>query len=402
MAQEKISELTAVVTPALTDIFPVVQAGEVNVLTRKETLQQVLNLINANADFSDRELSNLSDLETARDNLGIVRNVFSVTGSGAQVLPAPTSKYIALSLDDANATAQFPPMNTADSPTAGEVFWFTQENAFSNAVLDGDGDPILDFQGVALSLGYNEGALVQVVANGSTAGTFTAIKFTEIAGIPKDDVYVTNVGPSYNPVQMVNPLARLINFDPENANFKVGILPAMNDGDSVPAGEHFYIRQASAYTGILKLADTTTTFSTIYPGQLYTCINVDNSSANGSVQIVTGEYDIVYTGQTSDATVTTIYSFPVQELECITLSGIISGSNTAKSDSCGGNFTITARRASGGNVTLIGSAVVNVNSTSSATFTCDVDTSTQSIRVRVTGLAATTYDWKINANYIKV
>lgn len=105
---------------------------------------------------------------------------------------------------------------------------------------------------------------------------------------------------------------------------------------------------------------------------------------------------------TTDDTVTTLFSVVVNELESITMSGTISASKSDHTDSCGGNFVITARRASGGNVTLVGVVIANVNSTSTATFTADVDTGTQTVRVRVTGIAATTYNWVSNINYQKV
>lgn len=103
--------------------------------------------------------------------------------------------------------------------------------------------------------------------------------------------------------------------------------------------------------------------------------------------------------QTTDATVTTLAAIPIAQAQTITLSGTLTAAQSDHSNALGGNFTITARRASAGNVTLIGAAVVNVNTSSAATFTCDVDTGTQTIRVRVTGVAATTYNWICNFTY---
>lgn len=106
--------------------------------------------------------------------------------------------------------------------------------------------------------------------------------------------------------------------------------------------------------------------------------------------------------QTTDATVTTLASVSLAELESVTLKGTISAAQSDHTNMVGGDFMISARRASGGNVTLVGSVVTNVNSSSAATFTCDVDTGTQTVRVRVTGVAATTYNWGCSYSYQKI
>jgi hypothetical protein len=103
--------------------------------------------------------------------------------------------------------------------------------------------------------------------------------------------------------------------------------------------------------------------------------------------------------QTTNATPTVLVSILLNESESITLSGTIIGAQSNHSNAVGGTFSITARRASGGNVTLIGSVVTNVESSSAATFTCAVDTGTQTVRVLVTGVAATTYNWAANYTY---
>lgn len=103
--------------------------------------------------------------------------------------------------------------------------------------------------------------------------------------------------------------------------------------------------------------------------------------------------------QTTDATVTTLTAVPVAQAQTVTLMGTITAAQSDHSNAVGGNFTITARRITAGNVTIVGAAVTNVNSSSAATFTCDVDTGTQTIRVRITGVAATTYNWVCNFTY---
>lgn len=106
--------------------------------------------------------------------------------------------------------------------------------------------------------------------------------------------------------------------------------------------------------------------------------------------------------QTTNATPTVLASVVVNQTESITLSGTITAAQSDHTNAVGGSFSITARRASGGNVTLIGSVVTNVQSSSTATFTCAVDTGTQTVRILVTGVAVTTYNWAANYTYQKI
>lgn len=103
--------------------------------------------------------------------------------------------------------------------------------------------------------------------------------------------------------------------------------------------------------------------------------------------------------ETTNATPTVIFSIPVAELLSTTLTGTLVGSNTDHTDSIGGTYQITARRASGGNITLVGAAVTSVQSTSTANFSIAVNTSTQAIELTVTGIAATTYNWSAFYQY---
>lgn len=106
--------------------------------------------------------------------------------------------------------------------------------------------------------------------------------------------------------------------------------------------------------------------------------------------------------QTSGNTAQTLASVTLNESESITLSGTITAAKDDHTDMVGGNFLICARRSSGGNVTLIGSPVINVESSSAASFTCDVDVSTQTVRIRITGVVGETYNWTCSYTYQKV
>lgn len=106
--------------------------------------------------------------------------------------------------------------------------------------------------------------------------------------------------------------------------------------------------------------------------------------------------------QTTNATQTVLASVVVNASETITLTGTITGAQSDHSNAIGGNYTIVATRTAAGNVTLTGSVITNVESSSTATFTCGVDTVTQTVRILVTGVAATTYNWVANYTYQKV
>lgn len=113
-----------------------------------------------------------------------------------------------------------------------------------------------------------------------------------------------------------------------------------------------------------------------------------------------------YTGQaglqTTDGSTQILASIIVNQTESITLSGTITAAQSDHSNMVGGNFLICARRASGGNITLIGAPVINIESSSSATFTCSVDTSTQTVRIIITGVSSATYNWVCTYSYQKV
>lgn len=109
------------------------------------------------------------------------------------------------------------------------------------------------------------------------------------------------------------------------------------------------------------------------------------------------------TVQTTDATVTTIASVSVAEDEVVTVTATVSGAIADYSAAIGGTLMIVARRAAGGNVTLVGSVTTDVeeDSGSSPTFTADVDTGTQTVRVRVTGVAAETWNWRCTFDVLR-
>lgn len=108
------------------------------------------------------------------------------------------------------------------------------------------------------------------------------------------------------------------------------------------------------------------------------------------------------TQQTTDATATQAATVDVDEGQCITVTGRFAFIKNDFTEGGGGTFWATFRRPSAGNVTLIGSQVVNVNedSAGSPTMTITDDTVNQTIDINCVGVAATTYDWTIFYNTV--
>lgn len=125
------------------------------------------------------------------------------------------------------------------------------------------------------------------------------------------------------------------------------------------------------------------------------------NSATSATAFSGSEWVTTQTGlQTTDATTQTLASVSLNQNETITFKGTITADQSDSSNMVGGDFLLCARRSSG-NITLIGTPVVNLQSSSNAYFSCDVDTTTQTARVRVTGVAATTYNWVCTYSYQK-
>ncbi len=108
--------------------------------------------------------------------------------------------------------------------------------------------------------------------------------------------------------------------------------------------------------------------------------------------------------QTTDATATNLITVAVAEGESIILRCSIIAHKSDYTEGLGGTLEIKARRASGGNVTIIGtvSSTIEEDSAGSPTATADVDTGTQTVRIRIAGIAATTWTWVGSYTYHKV
>jgi len=106
---------------------------------------------------------------------------------------------------------------------------------------------------------------------------------------------------------------------------------------------------------------------------------------------------------TTDATVTTLWSKAVPLSSVVSVHATVVGMVSGGGGRATYNRTASAYRTSSSNVTLGGaSTAVGTDYESSAGFDCaiDVDTTTQTIRVRVTGAAATTIAWRCRVTFV--
>lgn len=104
--------------------------------------------------------------------------------------------------------------------------------------------------------------------------------------------------------------------------------------------------------------------------------------------------------QTTDATVTALVTIPLVQGEMITINSTINGFQSDFSDACGATVSMTCYRPTGGNVTQIGEEIININSTSTADVSADVNVGTQSMVISVNGVAAETWNWVSTHQYM--
>lgn len=129
-----------------------------------------------------------------------------------------------------------------------------------------------------------------------------------------------------------------------------------------------------------------------------TLLSSDPAKSVDLRQFVNSNPERIFTVTTTDATVTTLASIAIAELQMATITAVINGVKSDYSAAIGGTLNAVVRRATGGNVTLVGSATTDIHEDSSGTptFTLDVDTGTQTARFRVTGISAETWVWTVN------
>lgn len=107
--------------------------------------------------------------------------------------------------------------------------------------------------------------------------------------------------------------------------------------------------------------------------------------------------------QTTDATPTDLISIALAEGEMVILEARIGSVQSDFSDGFGSFVYAAARRAAGGNVTLVGTPIINILESDAATDVSVIaDTVGQNIKIQVTGIAAQTWNWVSTHRYHKV
>lgn len=104
------------------------------------------------------------------------------------------------------------------------------------------------------------------------------------------------------------------------------------------------------------------------------------------------------TTTTTDDTETTALSVAVAEAEAVLLKAQVTALRDDYSEMYWATLNAGARRASAGNVTLVGTPTVDSDNDSSGTpaVTADVDTGSQTLRVRVTGESSKNFIWTVH------
>jgi hypothetical protein len=107
--------------------------------------------------------------------------------------------------------------------------------------------------------------------------------------------------------------------------------------------------------------------------------------------------------QTTDATITTLFSVVLAEGEMIGIQGMVNGFRDDFTEAICVRFFASARRETAGNTVLLGLASIEVieDSTGVPNLTVDADIGTQTIRLRVQGEVAKTFNWVGTYRYFK-
>ena len=107
--------------------------------------------------------------------------------------------------------------------------------------------------------------------------------------------------------------------------------------------------------------------------------------------------------QTVNDTETDIATISLAEGEMVWVKAYVGGAKSDHTEALGAELFCCARRQSSGNVILLGSSVNNIleDSAASPTVSIAADTGSQTVDIRVTGIAGT-YNWICSYQYARV
>ena len=136
-----------------------------------------------------------------------------------------------------------------------------------------------------------------------------------------------------------------------------------------------------------------------------TTVHKDKKVYQGSAGSLNGGREIdSYTATTTDATPKTVYAVPLAAGEMAGVKAFANGKKADLSAAAGANLTGWFRRAAAGNVTLVGvlQGAVQEDSAGSPSVTLSANTTTQTVDVVVTGIAAETWKWEVVVESMKI
>ena len=126
-----------------------------------------------------------------------------------------------------------------------------------------------------------------------------------------------------------------------------------------------------------------------------------NPGANSITFSQTADAYTISTVQTTDATAdVTLFTITLAEDEAITINATIAAAIDDYSGAIGGTVSGSARRPAAGAATLISSPNATIYDDIGATADFDITVSGNDVRVSVTGVAATTINWRAQLHYV--
>lgn len=204
--------------------------------------------------------------------------------------------------------------------------------------------------------------------------------------------------------------AAAIKVDLASATYVTGVLGTANGGSGAsnltfPAGPSTIVSRSASETLTNKsMSGASNTFSAIPFSTLAT-----GAQSLPAVTTITSTVDTKGTAvdrqpvhvQTTDATVTTLDSFTLASNTAVVCSYLVTG---IKSDSsqCAAYAVTATFKNNAGTVAQVGTTTTTVIGESDAAWDCTIDNSTTTIRLRITGKAATTIQWTSLATTLSV
>lgn len=324
-------------------------------------------------------------------------------GTGLSVSSGGAGGNITVAAD--GALANFANLNG----TPGFIVYNPSNKVVKTAVFESDGSIAISDPGGGSTppifgvVPQTTNQLIQVSGNaGSSVGNYPQINFSGTNGVScsvSADAANNRILVSYSGLNAASqwslyPAISNVNM----AGYKIFSLSDPTDAQDAATKNYVDLHAGGAPTGAMYLVATADSSLTneVNLGALATGLVL--STVAGGISTITTvpessfqPADLVSTVTTVDATPTTLATISIPSNTAVTLNGNIVSRNSTFTDSTGGFFNATAIN-NGGTVTLVGSPVVSVNATSTALF--NVIVSGTNLIVKVTGIAATTYNWQ--------